>query len=111
MVRFEKEKKEMCIISLDQLKLDDDDEEVKVQDDKDDKDEDDDGDTVNVEELLDEVSELPHYGITKETEELVQKALQSAEIIKSVSKLSPASWELRLLYMTGAVDDNITFRA
>ena len=73
---------------MDQLKLEDD-EEVKVQDDDG---EDDDVDSVNLqEELLDEVSVLPYDGVTKETHELVQKALQSAEITKCLSKLTPAS--------------------
>ena len=86
--RFEEEQKEVCIISLDQLQLGDD-EEAKAQHDDG---EDDDVDSVNLqEELLDEVSVLPLEGVTKETHELVQKALQSAEIIKIVSKLSPAS--------------------
>ena len=73
---------------MDQLKLEDD-EEVKVQDDDG---EDDDVDSVNLqEELLDEVSVLPYDGVSKETHELVQKALQSAEITKCLSKLTPAS--------------------
>ena len=73
---------------MDQLKLEDD-EEVKVQDDDG---EDDDVDSVNLqEELLDEVGVLPFEGVTKETHELVQKALQSAEITKCLSKLTPAS--------------------
>ena len=86
--KFEEEQKEVCIISLDQLRLEDD-EEVKAQDDDG---EDDDADSINLqEELLDEVSVLPYDGVSKETHELVQKALHSAEITKCLSKLTPAS--------------------
>ena len=94
--RFEEEQKEVCIISMDQLKLD---EEVKAQDDDTEdgayhtgEDDDAEEDSINLqEELFDEVNVLPLDGVTKETQELVQMALQSAEIIKIVSKLSPAS--------------------
>ena len=73
---------------MDQLRLEDD-EEVKAQDDDG---EDDDVDSINLqEELLDEVNVLPYDGVSKETHELVQKALQSAEIAKCLSKLTPAS--------------------
>ena len=85
--KLEIEKKEMVIISFDQLKLE---EEVKTEDDEC---EDDvvEEDRANLqEELLDEVDELVHDGVTKETERLVQKALKIAEI-KSISKLTPAS--------------------
>ena len=86
--RFEEEQKEVCIISLDQLRLGDD-EEAKAQDDDV---EDDDVDSINLqEELLDEVNVLPYDGVSKETHELVQKALQSAEITKCLSKLTPSS--------------------
>ena len=47
------------------------------------------GDSLQ-EELLDEVGALAHDGVTKETERLVQKALQSTEI-KDITKLTPAS--------------------
>ena len=85
--KFEIEKREMVIISFDQLNLE---EEVKTEDDEC---EDDvvEEDRANLqEELLDEVEELVHDGVTKETERLVQKALKIAEI-KSISKLTPAS--------------------
>ena len=86
--RFEQEQKEVCIISLDQLKLGDD-EESKAQEGEDDDAEE---DCVNLEEeLLDEVSALPLDGVSKETQKLVEKALQSAEITKCLSKLTPAS--------------------
>ena len=82
--RFEEEQKDVCIISLDKLKLE---EEVKNKE-VDDVEE----DIVNLqEELLEEVNELPSERLTKVTEKLVQRALQSADIIKSSSKLSPAS--------------------
>ena len=56
--KFEKEKKEVCIISLDKLKLE---EEVKAQHDDDEEEE-----TDNLqEELLEEVTELPLDGVTK----------------------------------------------
>ena len=42
------------------------------------------------EELLEEVGELPTDGVTKETEELVRKALQSVDI-NCNSKPTPAS--------------------
>ena len=88
--KFEEEQKEVCIISLDQLRLEDD-EEVKVQDDEG-EDDDAEEDCVNLEEeLLDEVNVLPYDGVSKETHELVQKALQSAEITKCLSKLTPSS--------------------
>ena len=75
-------------------------EEVKAEDDEGEE-EDDDHDDVQddadesdadsmQEELLDEVSALAHDGVTKETERLVQKALQSVEI-KDITKLTPAS--------------------
>ena len=65
--RFEQEQKEVCIISLDQLKLEDD-EEVKAQDDEG-EDDDAEEDCVNLEEeLLDEVSALPLDGVSKETQ-------------------------------------------
>ena len=81
----------MCIISLDQLQLGDD-EKAKAHDDDGEDDDDFEEDSVNLqEELLDDVSVLPFEGVTKETHVLVQKALQSAEITKSLSKLSPAS--------------------
>ena len=64
--RFEQEQKEVCIISLDQLKLEDD-EEVKAQDDEG-EDDDAEEDCVNLEEeLLDELSALPLDGVSKET--------------------------------------------
>ena len=64
--RFEQEQKEVCIISLDQLKLEDD-EEVKAQDDEGEND-DAEEHCVNLEEeLLDEVSALPLDGVSKET--------------------------------------------
>ena len=79
----------MCIISLDQLQLG---EEAKAQHDDSEDDDDFEEDSINLqEELLDEVSVLPFEGVTKETHELVQKALQSAEITKCLSKLTPAS--------------------
>ena len=79
----------MCIISLDQLQLG---EETKTQHEDSQDDDDFEEDSVNLqEELLDEVTVLPFEGVTKETHQLVQKALQSAEITKSLSKLSPAS--------------------
>ena len=64
--KFEKEKKEVCIISLDNLKLE---EEVKAHDDDDNVEED--CDNFQEEELLDEVSALPYDKETKETEKLV----------------------------------------
>ena len=95
--KLEEGKKDLCIISLDQLKLD---EEVKrkvpfqttfLKDDDDDAyHAEEDTDTLQ-EELLDEVSVLPTDPETKKTEMLVQKALQSVDIIKFTSKLSPAS--------------------
>ena len=66
--KFEIEKREMVIISFDQLKLE---EEVKAEDDEC---EDDvvEEDRANLqEELLDEVEELVHDRVTKETERLV----------------------------------------
>ena len=95
--KLEEGKKDLCIISLDQLKLD---EEVKrkvpfqttfLKDDDDDAyHAEEDTDTLQ-EELLDEVSVLPTDPETKKTEMLVQKALQSVDIIKYKSKLTPAS--------------------
>ena len=87
--KFGIEKKEMVIISLDQLQLG---EEVKAEDDEceDGLVEDDAHGASLQEELLDEVGALAHDGVTKETERLVQKALQSTEI-KDITKLTPAS--------------------
>ena len=81
--KFEIQKKDVCIISMDELKLE---EEVKAQHD----DEGEDTDNLQ-EELLEEVTELPLDGVTKQTDELVRKALQSVGIIKCTSKLTPAS--------------------
>ena len=98
LIKQEKElqKKELYIISFDKLKLDED---VKTKDDDDDAYHAEDSvagvyhtdtDTLK-EELLDEVSVLPIDPETKKTEILVQKALQSVDIIKCKSKLTPAS--------------------
>ena len=88
--KFGIEKKEMVIISLDQLKLE---EEVKAEDDDhvdaDHEEEEDPNDLQ--EELLESVSALPTDRETKQTDQLVRKALQSADIIKCISKLTPAS--------------------
>jgi len=85
--KFEIEKKEMVIISLDQLKLE---EEVKAEDDDHDKEEEEDPDDLQ-EELLESVCALPTDRETKQTDQLVRKALQSADIIKCISKPTPAS--------------------
>ena len=87
--KFGIEKREMVIISLDQLQLG---EEVKAEDDDHEHGlvEDDAHGASLQEELLDEVGALAHDGVTKETERLVQKALQSTEI-KDITKLTPAS--------------------
>ena len=87
--KFGIEKREMVIISLDQLQLG---EEVKAEDDDHEHGlvEDDVHGASLQEELLDEVGALAHDGVTKETERLVQKALQSTEI-KDITKLTPAS--------------------
>ena len=68
--RFKEEQKDVCIISLDKLKLEDV-EDAKAQDD-----DGEDEDTVNLDqELLEEVNELPPERLTKQTKQLVQKAL------------------------------------
>jgi hypothetical protein len=91
--KFGIEKREMVIISFDSLKLE---EEVKAKDDDDDNDdhdhevEEDHPDDLQ-EELLESVSALPTDRETKQTDQLVRKALQSADIIKCISKLTPAS--------------------
>ena len=92
--KFEIEKREMVIISFDQLKLG---EEVKAEDDDDDDDNDDDDhedeedpDDLQ-EELLESVSALPTDRETKHTNQLGRKALQSVDIIKCISKPTPAS--------------------
>ena len=85
--KFEIEKKEMVIISFDQLKLE---EEVKAEDDDHDQEEEEDPDDLQ-EELLESVSALPTDRETKHTDQLVRKALQSADIIKCISKPTPAS--------------------
>ena len=82
--KFEEQKKEVCIISLSELNLGE-----EVQDDDIDDDVEEDTDNLQ-EELLEEVSELPTDGVTKQTEELIRKALQSVDI-KCISKLTPAS--------------------
>ena len=82
--QIEEQKKEVCIISLSQLKLEG---EVKA---KHDDDEEDDTDELQ-EEILEEVNELPHDRATKQTQYLLQKALKSVDIIKCTSKLTPAS--------------------
>ena len=89
LIKQEKElqKKELYIVSFDHLKLD---EEVKTEDDDDDAHHAEDSvagvkhtDTDNLqEELFDEVSVLPTDPETKKTEMLIQKALQSVDIIK-----------------------------
>ena len=86
--KFEIEKKEMVIISLDQLKLE---EEVKAEDDDDDDHEDEEDPNDLQEELLESVSALPTDRETKQTDQLVRKALQSVDITKCISKLTPAS--------------------
>ena len=87
--KFEIEKKEMVIISFDQLKLE---EEVKAEDDDHDHDQEEEEDPDDLkEELLESVSALPTDRETKQTNQLVRKALQSVDIIKSISKLTPAS--------------------
>ena len=87
--KFGIEKKEMVIISFDQLKLE---EEVKTEDDDNyhDQEEEEDPDDLQ-EELLESVCALPTDRETKQTDLLVRKALQSADIIKCISKLTPAS--------------------
>ena len=88
--KFGIEKREMVIISLDSLKLE---EEVKAEDDDhvdaDHEEEEDPNDLQ--EELLESVSALSNDRETKQTDQLVRKALQSADIIKCISKLTPAS--------------------
>ena len=95
--KFEIEKREMVIISFDQLSLG---EEVKAEDDDDDDDDDDNDDDDHEdeedpndlqEELLESVSALPTDRETKQTDQLVRKALQSVDIIKCISKPTPAS--------------------
>ena len=87
--KLEIEKKEMVIISFDQLKLE---EEVKAEDDDHDHDQEEEEDLYDLqEELLESVSALPTDRETKQTDQLVRKALQSADIIKCISKLTPAS--------------------
>ena len=88
--KFEEQKKEVCIFSLSELKLDEVKAKAKDHDD-DDVDEDAEEDVNNLqEELLEEVGELPTDGVTKETEELVRMALQSVDI-NCNSKPTPAS--------------------
>ena len=90
--KFEIEKREMVIISFDQLSLG---EEVKAREDDhvdadhDHEDEEDPNDLQ--EELLESVSALPTDRETKHTDQLVRKALQSVDIIKCISKPTPAS--------------------
>ena len=87
--QIEEQKKEVCIISLSQLKLE---EEVKAEDDDHDHDQEEEEDLDDLqEELLESVSALPTDRETKQTDQLVRKALQSADIIKCISKLTPAS--------------------
>ena len=87
--KFGIEKREMVIISFDQLKLE---EEVKAEDDDHDHDQEEEEDLDDLqEELLESVSALPTDRETKQTDQLVRKALQSADIIKCISKLTPAS--------------------
>lgn len=87
--KFGIEKREMVIISFDQLKLE---EEVKAEDDDHDHDQEEEEDLYDLqEELLESVSALPTDRETKQTDQLVRKALQSADIIKCISKLTPAS--------------------
>ena len=89
--QIEEQKKEVCIISLSQLNLG---EEVKAEDDDhhdhDDHEEEEDPNDWQ-EELLETVSALPTDRETKQTDQLVRKALQSVDIIKCISKLTPAS--------------------
>ena len=80
----------MCIISLSKLSLG---EKVKAEDDEDhvhDDADESDADSLQ-EELLESVSALPNDIETKQTNQLVQKALKSVDIINCISKLTPAS--------------------
>ena len=84
--KFGIEKKEMVIISFDQLSLG---EEVKAREDDhvdaDHHHEDEEDPNDLQEELLESVSALPTDRETKHTDQLVRKALQSADIIKCIS--------------------------
>ena len=90
--QIEEQKKEVCILSLSQLSLG---EEVKAKEDDhvdadhDHEEEEDPNDLQ--EELLETVSALPTDRETKQTDQLVRKALQSVDIIQCISKLTPAS--------------------
>ena len=83
-----KRQEELLILSMSQLNLGED---VKPQVDEDDYNTDEENDTeAQQEELLDEVIELKTNAVSKETDELVKKALCSAGIINR-TRLPPAS--------------------